>query len=123
LNVVADDLTQTDRFVSTVLLGIMILLGISGVVMLYGAWWPWIYDLHRAAGFSLIALIPFKTTTIFRSLLLAEARSTEGSLRRFAGSRGIEVLDDPLEVVSGILCTPLQVFRDSEFPRASSDTQ
>jgi len=35
----------------------------------------------------------------------------------------IEVLLDPLEVVSGILCTPLQIFRDLEHPRMSSDIQ
>jgi len=62
------NLTQTERFVSTLLLGIMIILGVSGVVILYGDWLPWIYDLHRLAGFSLIVLIPFKAAMIYRSL-------------------------------------------------------
>ena len=42
------DLTQTDRVVNTLLLVALALLGISGIVMLYGTWLPWVFDLHRA---------------------------------------------------------------------------
>jgi DMSO/TMAO reductase YedYZ molybdopterin-dependent catalytic subunit len=35
----------------------------------------------------------------------------------------IEVLDDPLEVVLGILCAPAQVFRELDDPRVSTDIQ
>jgi DMSO/TMAO reductase YedYZ molybdopterin-dependent catalytic subunit len=33
----------------------------------------------------------------------------------------IEVLEDPLEVAGGILCAPLQVFREIDDPRVSTD--
>jgi DMSO/TMAO reductase YedYZ molybdopterin-dependent catalytic subunit len=33
----------------------------------------------------------------------------------------IEVLSNPIEVVSGILCTPFQVFRELDSPRVSTD--
>lgn len=61
-------LTQTDRFVNSALFVLLIILGVSGVIMLYGAWQPWIFDLHRVAGFALIALLPWKALTIYRSL-------------------------------------------------------
>jgi cytochrome b subunit of formate dehydrogenase len=64
----AGNLTQADRFVISVLLVTMVILGITGVVMLYGSWLPWLFDLHRAAGFSLIILLPFKAATIYRSI-------------------------------------------------------
>jgi DMSO/TMAO reductase YedYZ molybdopterin-dependent catalytic subunit len=64
----AGNLTRLDRFVNTVLLVLLTLLGISGVVMLYGTWLPWLFDLHRMAGFSLIILLPWKGITIYRSL-------------------------------------------------------
>jgi hypothetical protein len=72
------DLTQTERFVNSLLLGIMVTLGISGLIILYGDWLPWIYDLHRISGFSLIVLIPFKATMAYRSL----QRSVEKSFAR-----------------------------------------
>lgn len=62
------DLTRTDRFVNTVLLALLVILGVSGIIMLYGTWQPWIFDLHRILGFSLIALVPWKGITIYRSL-------------------------------------------------------
>ena len=54
------DLTRMDRFVNSVLLVLLILLGISGIVMLYGTWGPWVFDLHRMAGFALIFILPWK---------------------------------------------------------------
>jgi hypothetical protein len=56
------------RFVNTALLVVTLVLGVSGVVMLYGTWYPWVFDLHRIAGWSLIALIPWKGAIIWRSL-------------------------------------------------------
>ena len=61
-------LTRTDRFVNTLLFLLMLILGLSGIVMLYGTWQPWIFDLHRFVGFSLVALLPWKGVTIYRSL-------------------------------------------------------
>jgi hypothetical protein len=63
-----NNLTQTERFVNSLLMGIMVILGISGLVILYGDWLPWIYNLHRVAGFSLIVLIPFKVVSIYHFL-------------------------------------------------------
>ena len=62
------ELTRTDRFVNTLLLVVLLVLGLSGVIMLYGTWQQWIFDLHRITGFSLIALLPWKVITIYRSL-------------------------------------------------------
>lgn len=63
-----DTLTQMDRFVNTTLFLLLIILGVSGVWMLYGTWQPWIFDLHRIVGFSFVALLPWKGITIYRSL-------------------------------------------------------
>ncbi|MEJ2601415.1 MAG: molybdopterin-dependent oxidoreductase [Anaerolineales bacterium] len=62
-------MTRIYRFVNTVLLALIVLLGLSGVVMLYGTWLPWLYDLHRIAGFALIVLLPWKAIIIYRSLI------------------------------------------------------
>lgn len=70
-----------DRVVGTLLLAVIVLLWVTGVVMLYGTWLPWLFDLHRIAGFSLIALIPFKITTISQSWL----RGTGWTLDRKVG--------------------------------------
>ena len=56
------------RFTNTLLLALVGLLTLTGV---YGLVWPfpgWMYDVHRWAGWSLIALIPWKTLISFRSL-------------------------------------------------------
>ncbi|HEX6306401.1 MAG TPA: molybdopterin-dependent oxidoreductase [Anaerolineales bacterium] len=63
------DLTHTDRFINTVLLVLMVILAMSGIVMLYGTWGPWVFDLHRMSGFALIFILPWKGITIYRSLL------------------------------------------------------
>jgi len=70
-----------DRVVGTLMLAVIVLLWVTGVVMLYGTWLPWLFDLHRIAGFSLIALIPFKITTISQSWL----RGTGWTLDRKVG--------------------------------------
>ncbi len=57
-----------NRFVNTLLLVLFCLLGATAVVMLYGAWLPWVFDLHRMAGFSLLAVAPWKGVIIYRSL-------------------------------------------------------
>jgi hypothetical protein len=56
------------RFTNALLLALLIILGLSGVVMLYGAWQPWVFDLHRMTGFALIALLPWKGVIVYRSL-------------------------------------------------------
>lgn len=56
------------RFVNPVLLVLVLVLGLSGLVMLYGTWQPWVFDLHRIAGWSLIALLPWKGVITYRSL-------------------------------------------------------
>jgi len=77
------ELNRTDRFVNTLLLVLMTLLGVSGVIMLYGAWLPWLFDLHRMAGFAVVALLPWKGLTIYRSYLRGMARSFDRSLVLF----------------------------------------
>ena len=63
------ELTAMDRFANTLLLGLLAILGISGIVMLYGSWQPWVFDLHRMAGFALLLLAPWKGATIYRSFM------------------------------------------------------
>ena len=62
------ELTPTDRFVNSALLLLLLILGVSGVIMLYGTWQAWLFDLHRISGFALLALLPWKGITIYRSL-------------------------------------------------------
>ncbi len=69
-----------NRFVNTALLGLMIILGISGIVMLYGTWGLWIFDLHRMAGFAVIFLAPWKGIIIYRSLLRGMEKSIDRSV-------------------------------------------
>ena len=56
------------RFVNGVLLFVMLVLFVTGVVMLYGTWLPWLFDLHRIAGWAFIALIPWKVPIVYGSL-------------------------------------------------------
>jgi cytochrome b561 len=56
------------RFTNTLLLILLAFLAVSGVWMLYGDWQPWIFDLHRWIGFSLVAILPWKGAIIYRSL-------------------------------------------------------
>jgi DMSO/TMAO reductase YedYZ molybdopterin-dependent catalytic subunit len=56
------------RFINTLILGLFILLGLTG---LYGLVWPFpplLFDIHRAAGWALILLIPWKSIISLRSL-------------------------------------------------------
>ena len=83
-NLTRVNLTRMDRFVNTALLVLFALLGISGVVMLYGTWLPWLFDLHRMAGFSLIILLPWKAITIYRSILRGMDKTFDRSWVIFA---------------------------------------
>jgi DMSO/TMAO reductase YedYZ molybdopterin-dependent catalytic subunit len=56
------------RFVNTTLFAVIVVLSFSGLAMLYGTWFRWVFDLHRVAGWVLIGLIPWKGGLIFRSL-------------------------------------------------------
>jgi DMSO/TMAO reductase YedYZ molybdopterin-dependent catalytic subunit len=56
------------RFVNTALLVVMVLLFVTGIVMLYGTWWPWVFDLHHVAGWMLVALLPWKGRAAYQSL-------------------------------------------------------
>ena len=84
MNEPPDHLTRMDRFVNTLLLALLILLGISGVVMLYGTWLAWLFDLHRMAGFALILLLPWKAITIYRSLSRGMGKTFDRSWVIFA---------------------------------------
>ena len=56
------------RFINTLILSLFILLGLTG---LYGLVWPFpslLFDIHRAAGWALILLIPWKSIISIRSL-------------------------------------------------------
>lgn len=56
------------RFINTLILGLFVILGLTG---LYGLVWPFptvLYEIHRAAGWALILLIPWKTIISIRSL-------------------------------------------------------
>jgi hypothetical protein len=56
------------RFVNTTLLALLAILTLTG---LYGLMWPfpgWMFDAHRAAGWALIALGPWKALIALRSL-------------------------------------------------------
>jgi hypothetical protein len=56
------------RFINTLILSLFCLLGLTG---LYGLVWPFpslLYEIHRAAAWALILLIPWKTMISLRSL-------------------------------------------------------
>lgn len=56
------------RFVNTLILTLVVLLTLTG---LYGLMWPlpgWMFDVHRTAGWAVIALIPWKAIISLRSL-------------------------------------------------------
>jgi DMSO/TMAO reductase YedYZ molybdopterin-dependent catalytic subunit len=59
---------MVNRLVNTVLLVLMGALLVSGVVMLYTTWLPWVFDVHRIMGFAVIALLPWKVWIVYRSL-------------------------------------------------------
>jgi Oxidoreductase molybdopterin binding domain len=66
------------RFINTLILGLFCLLGITG---LYGLVWPFptlLFEIHRAAAWALILLIPWKTIISLRSL----RRGLDGRLDR-----------------------------------------
>jgi DMSO/TMAO reductase YedYZ molybdopterin-dependent catalytic subunit len=56
------------RFVNTALFAVIVVLSVTGIAMLYGTWFRWVFDVHRIAGWLLIGLIPWKGGLIFRSL-------------------------------------------------------
>jgi len=56
------------RFVNMVILGAMSMLALTGI---YGLFWTmpgWMFDVHRASGWLLVATIPWKTAISLRSL-------------------------------------------------------
>jgi DMSO/TMAO reductase YedYZ molybdopterin-dependent catalytic subunit len=61
-------MTSYVRFVSLMLLALMVVLSLTGLVMIYGTWAPWIFGLHRIAGWMMVALIPWKGIIAYRSL-------------------------------------------------------
>lgn len=73
-------LTKTDRFINILLLALLLLQGISGIVMLYGTWQPWVFDLHRIVGIPLLVLAPWKVAVIYRSLLRGMNKSFDRSV-------------------------------------------
>src|SRR4030066_342653 len=75
-----DQPAPLDRFLSMLLLGAIIILWLSGIVMLYGAWLPWLYDLHRSTGYSLIVLISLKTAALSPSVLRRWGKTFRESL-------------------------------------------
>lgn len=68
------------RFVNPILLVLVVVLGLSGLVMLYGTWQPWVFDLHRMAGWSLIVLLPWKAGIVNRSLRRGMQKTFDRSL-------------------------------------------
>jgi DMSO/TMAO reductase YedYZ molybdopterin-dependent catalytic subunit len=68
------------RFVNTLLLGTLVFLGFSGILMLYLDRLPWIFDLHRWVGFSLLVLLPWKAVIIYRSLARGFRRTFDRSV-------------------------------------------
>jgi DMSO/TMAO reductase YedYZ molybdopterin-dependent catalytic subunit len=69
-------MATSTRFVSLALLVTTLALFITGGVMIYGTWLPWVFTLHRIAGWTGIALLPWK------------AASAVASVRRRTGRRG-----------------------------------
>ena len=56
------------RFINTLILTLVVLLTLTG---LYGLMWPlpgWMFEVHRTAGWAVIALIPWKAVISLRSL-------------------------------------------------------
>ena len=68
---------MSSRFVNISLLGLMILLTVTGGLALLWSQELWLFEVHRTAGFALIALLPFKA--------LLSARSYRRGLGRRAG--------------------------------------
>src|SRR5712692_10360533 len=57
------------RFTNTALLALVILLTLTGLWGIAFTLQGWLFDVHRAAGWAVIALIPCKTLISVRSLL------------------------------------------------------
>jgi Oxidoreductase molybdopterin binding domain len=56
------------RFINTLILGLFVMLGLTG---LYGLVWPFpslLFEIHRIAAWALILLVPWKVVISFRSL-------------------------------------------------------
>jgi hypothetical protein len=69
------------RFTNTLLLVLTFLLGLSGLVMLYGTWQPYMFDLHRILGFTLLAALPWKGVIVYRSIERGLARALTAAWR------------------------------------------
>jgi hypothetical protein len=48
------------RFTNLLLLALLVILGLTGAYGLFWIWTPWVFDLHRLAGFLLLAAVPWK---------------------------------------------------------------
>jgi hypothetical protein len=73
------NLTKSDRMVNILLLILLLIQGISGIVMLYGTWQPWVFDLHRLAGIPLVVLAPWKGAVVFRSMFRGMSKTFDRS--------------------------------------------
>lgn len=56
------------RFVNLTLLAVLVVQGLTGLYALFATRQAWLVDLHRAAGWALIALAPLKASISWRSL-------------------------------------------------------
>jgi hypothetical protein len=56
------------RFTNSAILAILVLLGLTGIYGLFFTLQGWLFDLHRLAGWFLIALIPWKAAISWSSL-------------------------------------------------------
>ena len=79
------------RFTNTLILVLTSLLGLSGLVMLYGTWQPWLFELHRILGFTLLAALPWKGVIVYRSLERGLGKSFDRSVAIF-GSLALALL-------------------------------
>lgn len=70
----------TFRFTNTAILALVVILTLTGLFGLVESLHRWVFDLHRIAGWSLIALVPWKVAISLRSLRRGVSRSFDRSL-------------------------------------------
>lgn len=86
------------RFTNGLLLILIILLTLSGIYSLFRTYSAWLFSVHRAASWGLLALLPWKVSIIYRSL------------RRKAGGQHFH---QSRLAVTGDIRQPLQLDYDS----------